>query len=109
MSSAAQSQYPAYNEQWSTYVNNTNDDGHLHLQRVREHQTVISIMPGGIQTKRIDVTIVDSNDRIVALLCGPIPSRMKDVERLGEYIVVYEAGVYGEEPHEKNDVSSAVR
>ena len=81
-------------------------DGHLHLVRVREHQRIVRLVPGGVQTERIDVTSGLGNDRAVGL--REAPPRVPDVQRLGEDVVVHEAGIHGEDAHEQDDVPPAV-
>jgi hypothetical protein len=36
---------------------------------------------------------------------GKVPARAEQVERLGEYIVVYEARINREQTHKQNDIS----
>jgi hypothetical protein len=63
-------------------------------------------MPARIETERINVAIrLCVHD--AAICFRERPTRAEQVERLGEYIVVYEAGINREQPHEQYDVSPA--
>jgi hypothetical protein len=86
-------------------MNDTEDDGHLHLVRVAEHQRIIRPMPSRVQPEQVRPTRSDGLDGAVLSL-GPFPTRRPDVERLGKYVVVHQPGVHGKETHEEDDVSS---
>ena len=87
-------------------MNHPKNDRHFHLVRVREHQGIIRTMPAWVQAKGINVSIRDATNN-TPIGFREVPSRVPDVKRLGEYVIVHEAGVDGEQPHQKNDVSPA--
>lgn len=87
-------------------MNHPKNNRHLHLVRVREYQTVICTMPCWIQTEGINVSVRDAmKDSPIAF--WEVPSGVPYVKRLGEYVIVHEAGVNREQPHQKNDISPA--
>jgi hypothetical protein len=90
-----------------SYVSHTKNDRHFHLVGIGKDKRVIRAMPAWIQTKWIDVTIrlavydATLSDR-------ECPPRTKQMECLGEYVVVNKSGVDGKQAHEKNNISSAI-
>jgi hypothetical protein len=87
-------------------VSHTKNDRHFHLVRVGKDKRVVRAMPAWIQTKRIDVTIrLAVHD--TALSDRECPPRTKQMECLGEYVVVNKPCVDGKRAHEKNNISSA--
>jgi hypothetical protein len=68
------------------------NDCHLHLVGVREHQAIVRTMPAWIQTKGINMTIGFTNDSPGAF--WEVPPGVPDVKGFGEYVIVNEAGVY---------------
>lgn len=91
----------------ASYVNNTKNNGHLHFVRIGEDETILRSMPGGVEAKCIGMTIWNSRHGNVAMLFGPVPSRMPNVEGLGEYVVVDQPGIHGERAHEQDYVATA--
>lgn len=83
-------------------------NGHFHLVRVGEHQIVVSIMPARIETEGINVAVGRSEGTTFRELSRHVPSRVPNVKRFREDVVVHKAGVHGENAHEEDDVPSAV-
>lgn len=89
-------------------MNDTKHDRHLHLVRVDEDKVVVRTVPARVKTERIHVSVVLSEDLGADFTrLGESPSRMPQVETLGEDIIVHEASVDGEKTHEKDDVATA--
>ena len=87
-----------------TYVDDTNYDRHLHLVRVGKDECVFRAMPAGIQSEGVRVAVRDTIGRTIR----EVPSRMEQVKRLGEDVVVDETGIHREHAHEKDNVTTAV-
>ena len=92
-----------------TYMNDTNNNRHLHLVRVGEDERIVGAMPAGIEAKGIYVASVHEIHDSRILNRRHLPARMEEVQRFREDIVVDEAGVDGEQAHEEDDVTTAVR
>lgn len=87
-------------------MNHPKDNRHLHLVRVRKHQGIIRTMPTWVQAKRINVFVRDTvEDSPIAF--REVPPRVPNVKGLGEYVIIHEASVDREQPHQKNDISAA--
>ena len=84
-------------------MNNTEDDRKLHLVRVCENKRIFSSVPAGIDTHGISMAIGHSPRGVG----GEVPSRVEDVQRLGEDVVVQESGVHREQTHKQDDVPAA--
>lgn len=96
------------NEGTSTYMEDTQDNRHLHLVRIREKKGIIRAVPAWIEAKEIRAASGDRSDCFVrGRVGGPLPARMEDVQSLGENIVVDETSVNREYPHHKDNVSAA--
>jgi hypothetical protein len=87
-----------------TYVDNTEDDRHLHLVRVGKYESVLRTVPAGIQTNGIHMSVRAS----FGIPLVPIPSRMPKMHGFAEDVVVYEPGEHGEYTHENDDVTTAI-
>lgn len=87
-----------------TYVDNTQDDGHLHLVRVGEDERVVRTMPARVQAEWVDMTI---GHTLSCLVSREVPAGMEQMKSLGEDIVVDETSVDGESTHEQNNVATA--
>lgn len=83
-------------------MNDTNNNGHLHLIRVGKDQGIRGTMPSGIQAEEISVAVESADGPI----CRKVPARVKEVERLREDIVVNESSVSGKGAHEKDDITA---
>jgi hypothetical protein len=90
--------------QWRTHVDDAKDDRHLHLVRVGEHKPILSAMPAWVEANRINVAVI----RSLYLVRLPVPTRVPNVHRLAEDIVVHDASKHGEDAHENDDVATAV-
>ena len=84
-------------------MNDTKHDRHLHLVRIRKEQRIFSSVPAGIDTHGICMAIGHSPRGVG----GEVPSRVEDVQRLGEDVVVQESGVHREQTHKQDDVPAA--
>ena len=62
-------------------------------------------MPAGIQSEGVRVAVRDTIGRTIR----EVPSRMEQVKRLGEDVVVDEASVHGKQTHHQNEVATAVQ
>jgi len=89
----------------NTHVNDTDDDRHLHLERIGKDERVVGTVPIGIDTKGVDFAIGDSSDRALPVI-WPIEPVGKDVQRLGEDIVVDKSSEDGKGTHQQDEVST---
>jgi hypothetical protein len=90
-----------------TYVEDTKNDTHLHLQRVGEDEGVVGSVPGWVDTEGVAVDRLDTLDDVADLeVGGPSELRLGEDEREGEDVVVHETGVHGEHAHEEDDVAT---
>jgi hypothetical protein len=89
-------------------VNDTDNDRHLHLERVGKDESIVGSIPVWINTEGVDMTIVDGRDRPLSVL-GPIETVRPDVERFGKDIIVDETGEDRERTHQQNEVSTTVQ
>lgn len=89
-------------------MDNTNDDGHLHLVRIGEDQAVVGTVPSRVQAERIHMPIVHCVYSAVVIL-WEIPAGMEKMQRLGKYIVVKEPSIDGEYAHKQDDVATTVQ
>ena len=48
-------------------MDDTNDNSHLHLVGIGKNQGIVGTMPAWIQTERIDMAVVNSGYRFIAL------------------------------------------
>ena len=79
-------------------MDDTNDNRHLHLQRVGEDQSVLGSVPRRIDTEGVPSGGLDAFDNGALLkVGGPAELRLGESEREGEDIVVHESGEDGEE------------
>lgn len=83
-------------------MNDTQDNGHLHLVRVGEDQAVRGTVPARVQTKGIDMAVGNANIGVSL----EVPSRVEQVKGSRNNIVVDETSIDRKETHEQNDVSS---
>lgn len=88
-------------------MNNTEDDRHFHLERIRENEGIVRTVPVRVDTEGVDSAGADGRDRSFSIF-WPIPAILPDVERLGKDIVVDETGKDRECTHEQDKVSSTV-
>ena len=89
-------------------MNNTENDRHLHLVRVGEDERIVGAVPTRIETEGVYMSSVHKIHDCRVLDRWHLPARMEEVQRLREDIIVDEAGVDGEQAHEKDDVTPAV-
>ena len=87
-------------------MDDTKNDGHLHLIGIGENQTIFRAVPARIETKKVCVSIRYTFIS-VQIRIGPIPTGPEDMKRLGKYVVVYEACIHGKCAHEEEDVAAA--
>ena len=88
-------------------MDDTKNDRHLHLVRVGEDERVFRSVPCRVQSKRICMAIRHTDNRFVTMSLRDVPAGMEQVKALGENIVVNEASVDRESPHEQDDVATA--
>ncbi|KAI3492688.1 hypothetical protein L1887_42606 [Cichorium endivia] len=86
------------------HVEDAEDDGHLHLERVGEDKRIVGAVPGGVDADGVGVAIGDGFDG--AVLVGPVPAGVEEVHALASNVVVEEAGEHGEDTHEKHHVAT---
>lgn len=93
-------------DETKSHLDDTKDDGHLHLVRVGEDEEVVGSVPGDIDTDGVGV--------VVELALGdgradldPIETTLEDLHTLGEDVVVDEASVNREDAHEQDNVATA--
>lgn len=89
-------------------MDDSHDDRHFHLQRVRENEDVVCSVPFGVQTHEVGLSSRDGLDGTRTEIGRPPETGWEDSEGEGEDIVVEETGVDREETHQENDVSSVV-
>lgn len=87
-------------------MDDTEDDGHLHLVRVGEDERVVRAVPVGVKAERVGVSGRLGKDE-AGRVGRPLPTRLPDAQRLGEDVVVHEPGEHGEGAHEDDDVATA--
>jgi len=85
-------------------MGDSDDNGHLHLVRVRKDQGIRSTVPARVQAKGIGVTVECDNCSVDR----DVPAGMEQMKCLGEDIVVNESSVDGEGSHEEDDVAAAI-
>jgi hypothetical protein len=83
----------------ATYVYDTEDDRHLHLERVGKDEGIIGSVPVWVDTERINLSIGDTRNRTFPIF-RPIETVGPDVQRLGKDIVVNETSEYRESTHQ---------
>jgi hypothetical protein len=89
-------------------VDNAENDGHLHIVRVREDELVVRAVPARVQAEVVGVSIWSHGYSHSAVFeSGKVPSRVPEVKRLGEDVVVDQTGVHREQAHEKDNVTTA--
>lgn len=88
-------------------MNDTEDDGHFHLVRVGEDESVVRAVPVWVEAERVGVSGRLGKDE-AGRVGRPFPAGLPDVQRLGEDVVVHEPGEHGEGAHEDDDVATAV-
>jgi hypothetical protein len=79
-----------------TNVNDTHNDGHLHLERVGKDEDVVGSVPSRVNTEEVPRSGLNRLDGSVVVR-RPAPLGGTEVEREGEDVVVDETGVNGEE------------
>jgi hypothetical protein len=80
----------------------TNNDGHLHLERIGKDEVVLRSMPSRVDTERIDSSV--SNRIDTSLSSRPIEAGFGQGKTERENIVVNKAGKDGENAHEEDYV-----
>jgi len=83
------------------HLNDTNGNGHLHLEGVEELEGVLLVIPSRIHTEGINFTVPDITITFVVEV-GAV-----DVHRNRHDIVVNDTAVNGEETHEEDDITTA--
>lgn len=86
-------------------MNDSKNDGHFHLIRVCKKKRIIRAVPTRVYTERIGMAITFAGYSAISF--SECPARVPDMQRLGEYIIIHKAGVYGKKTHEKDNVASA--
>lgn len=90
-------------------MGNSQNDAHLHLQRIGEDQRVVRSMPSWINTERIVRRGSDSfNDVSGVEVSRPFVVRRSKIERKREDVVVDQTGVHGKDSHQEDNVSTIV-
>jgi hypothetical protein len=87
-------------------MSDTKNNRHLHLVRVREDERVLRVVPARVEAKGIRVAIGVALDALALANLRELPTRVEEVECLGEEVVIDEAGVHGESAHEQDDVTA---
>ena len=64
-------------------------------------------MPSGIETEKIGVPVLHGGHAVVPCVGRPVASRVEEVQRLREDIVVDETSVDGKGAHEQDDIPAA--
>ena len=86
---------------------NAENDGHFHLERVGEHESVERPVPARVQAEWIPITVIYGCDE-GSVIIRESPARMPEMERFGENVIVHEAGIHREHAHQQNNVSATV-
>lgn len=87
-------------------MNDSNDDGDLHLETVDKNQLIVSHSPDGINTKRVDAVRIRRENllsSIILLLYGV--ARSEDIEIHTKEVIIYPATVKSKEAHHEHHVS----
>lgn len=85
-------------EQEGTHVDDSEDDTHLHLERVGEDERVVDGVPGRVDTEGVAERSRNALDDFADGGDGrPAELGLGEVEREGEDVVVDESGVDGED------------
>mmetsp|Transcript_328 Transcript_328/g.528 ORF Transcript_328/g.528 Transcript_328/m.528 type:complete len:457 (-) Transcript_328:100-1470(-) len=99
----------------SEHLQNTKDDGELHLEGVEEEELVGRHVPNRVEAEGVHgvaIAILTRHLRDVTLfglIAVKRPASPKQVEAEGEAIIVDETGVHGEESHHGNHVTTHVQ
>jgi hypothetical protein len=88
-------------------MDNTDNDRHLHLERVRKDQGIVGTVPVRVNTERIHLAIGNGRNRALSVV-WPVETVGEDVQRLGEDIVVDESSEYRKGTHQQDQVSSTM-
>ena len=86
------------------HVHDTKHDRELHLERVGEHEVVLGAVPHGINARKVHGARRLGHKR--ALAARPCPAAPEEERAAAKDIVVHEAGEYGKEAHQQDDVAA---
>ena len=74
-------------------MDDTEDDRHLHLERIGEDESIICSVPVWVDTEGVDLAVGNTRNRTFPIF-RPVETVGKEVQRLGEDIIVDETSVH---------------
>lgn len=86
-------------------MNDSDNDGDLHLETVDKNQLIVSHSPNGINTKRVDTVRIrrkNLSSSVILLLYGV--ARSKDIEIHTKEVIIYPATVKSKEAHHEHHI-----